>query len=115
MTNELDNYYLKHPEPIQGCLLALRDFILSVNKDITHIRRYQIPFFYYKDKQLAFLWVTRKKLLLGLIEDKNIHPKMEGVKLKDKIQTIEIDPTIDLPIDTILGNLHTLIRLYDKL
>jgi len=36
MNRELENYYLKQPEPIQGCLLALKSIILPVDKRITH-------------------------------------------------------------------------------
>ncbi len=45
MKTDLENYYLKQKEPFQSCLLALRDIILDVNKDIVAMRKYQIPFF----------------------------------------------------------------------
>jgi hypothetical protein len=35
MSQELENYYLKHPEPIQGCLLALKSIIMNFNSEIT--------------------------------------------------------------------------------
>jgi hypothetical protein len=108
----LDNYYLKQPEPMQGCLLALKDIILGLDKNITHQRRFQIPFFYYKDKKLSYLWVTKKKLQMGFIEDKNIHPKKEGLRLKDKYTSILIDPHADLPIDLIIKELKARIALY---
>jgi len=34
MNRELENYYLKQPEPIRGCLLALKSIILSIDKEI---------------------------------------------------------------------------------
>ncbi len=112
MQSLLDNYYLKQPEPMQGCLLALKDIILGLDKNITHHRRFQIPFFYYKDKKLSYLWVTKKKLQMGFIEDKNIHPKKEGLRLKDKYTSILIDPHADLPIDLIIKELKAKIALY---
>jgi hypothetical protein len=111
----LDHYYLKQPEPIQGCLLALKDIILRHDKHITHQRKFQIPFFYYKDKKLAFLWLNKKKLLMGFIEDKNIHPKQEGIKLKDKYESMVIDPHADIPIDIIITELNKKISLYRNL
>lgn len=36
----LEHYYLSKPEPYQGCLLALRDIILSANAEILTVRKY---------------------------------------------------------------------------
>ena|ERR1700745_2678647 len=110
----LDNYYLKQPEPIQSCLLALKDIILRLDKNITHQRKFQIPFFYYKNKKLCFLWVNKKNLLFGFVEDKNIYPKKDGVKRKDKMETILINPNADIPIEIILNALREKIELYNK-
>ncbi|HXU26605.1 MAG TPA: DUF1801 domain-containing protein [Bacteroidia bacterium] len=111
---QLNNYYLKQPEPIQSCLLALKDIILRHDKNITHQRKFQIPFFYYKDKKLCYLWVNKKKLLFGIVEDKNIYPKKDGIKRKDKMESIQIDPNADIPLDIILGLLKEKIKLYNK-
>ena len=108
----LDHYYLKQPEPIQGCLLALKDIIMQLDENITQQRRFQIPFFYYKDKKLSYLWVTKKKIQIGFVEDKNIHPKKEGIKLKDKYQSMLINPNDDIPIELILTELNEKIDLY---
>jgi len=115
MSQELENYYLRHPEPIQGCLLALRDLILHVDDRITHERKYQIPFFYYKGKKLCFLWVNKKKLLLGFIIDKTIYPVIAGVKRKDDFETLQIDPNLDLPVETIIANLRLRMKLYESI
>lgn len=113
MSQELENYYLRQPEPIQGCLLALRNVILGVDKQITHERKYQIPFFYFKGKKLCFLWVNKKKLLMGFIFDKNIYPVVAGVKRKDDFETLQIDPNLDLPVETIIANLRLRMKLYE--
>ena len=115
MEQQLNHYYLKQPEPIQGCLLALKDIILGLDKSITHQRRFQIPFFYYNDKKLSYLWVTKKKIQIGFIEDKSIHPKKEGLRLKDKYQSIIIDPHADIPIELIIQELNKKIALYRNL
>jgi hypothetical protein len=112
MNQELENYYLKQPEPIQGCLLALKNIILSVDKEISHRRLYQIPVFYYREKKLAFLWVHRKRLLFGIITDKNILKFPEGVRRKDQYETMEVDPAKDIPIDNIIDRIQGQINLY---
>ena len=60
MSAELEDYYLKFSEHYQGCLLALKLIILSVDENITHERKFQIPNFSYKGKHLAFLWMNLK-------------------------------------------------------
>lgn len=114
MNKELENYYLKQPEPIQGCLLALKSIILSISKEISHRRAYQIPFFYYKEKKLAFLWVNRKRLLLGIVTDKSMLEFPEGVRRKDNYETMIIDPNEDIPLEEIIGMLHRQINLYES-
>jgi hypothetical protein len=113
MNKELENYYLKQPEPIQGCLLALKSIILAVSKDISQRRAYQIPFFYYKDKRIAFLWVHRKRLLLGIVTDKSMLVFPEGVRRKDDYQTMIIDPNEDIPMEEIVGIIQRQIELYE--
>lgn len=88
---------------------------MRLDENITHQRKFQIPFFYYKDKKLCYLWVKdKKKLLFGVVEDKNIYPKKDGVKRKDKMESIQIDPYADIPIELILRLLQEKIDLYNK-
>ncbi|WP_337040408.1 DUF1801 domain-containing protein [Emticicia sp. 17c] len=114
MLTELENYYFRQSEPIQSCLLALKGIVMGVNASITHERKYQIPFFYYKGKKLAYLWVTKKKIQMGFIEDKSLQNPVDGIKPKDKYQSIIIKPNEDIPLDIILQNLDRLIHLYEN-
>lgn len=111
----LEEYYLSKPEPYQSCLLALRDVILHANPDIRQVRKYQIPFFTYKDKKLAYLWLNGKKLMLGFCEDKKLQIKINPEdKPKDKYESIRIDPNADLPVDLILQKLNYYLALMDR-
>jgi hypothetical protein len=62
-TTSQDEYYLKQPELVRECLWALKNIVLQTNPCITHRRMYQIPFFFYKDVKIAFLWVKQIKIL----------------------------------------------------
>ncbi len=106
MQATLEAYYLRQPEPFQSCLLALRDILLKADARISHERKFQIPFFCYEGKKLAYLWLNRKKLMLGFVEDRSIQAIIPGIKNKDKYESIQIDPLADLPIDMILDKLN---------
>ena len=107
----LEHYYEKQNELTRECLLALKAIILSVDENIVHTRKYQIPFFCYKDFNLGFLWVHRKKILVGFIEDKKTLPEQK----KDIVFTIEINPLEDISVDVIQSNFKKLISKYIKL
>jgi hypothetical protein len=115
MTTELQNYYYKQPEPIQGCLLALRDIILDIDKQISHRRKYQIPFFYYKEKSLGFLWVVRKKIMVGFVTDKSVLTHEPGHRHKNKMETMLLAPDEDIPVKIITNKFIQLIELYDSI
>ena len=94
---------------IRECLLALKDIILSVDDNITHVRKFQIPFFCYKEFNLGFLWVHRKKIIIGFIEDKKLCRPTTG-KRRDKVMvTMEINPLEDIPVDIIKQNMGKMI------
>lgn len=114
MNTQLEDYYLRHPEPFQGCLLALKHIILNLDERITPERKYQIPFFCFEGKKLAFLWMNRKKLMLGFVTDKSIYPSKAGVKQKDRLEMIQIDPNADLPVEMIAAKLREQMRMYEN-
>jgi hypothetical protein len=114
MNSKLEHYYLSKPEPYQGCLLALRQLIVSAHSGIIHERKFQIPFFTYKGKKLGYLWLNRKKLMLGFCLDKSLQTWPEGVKPKDRYESFQIDPDADLPVAFILQKLHDYLERIDR-
>lgn len=110
----LQSYYLSKPEPYQSCMLALKDLILHTNPGICHERKFQIPFFTYKGKKLGYIWLNRKKLMLGFCLDKSLIKVPEGTKPKDQYESMLIDPNSDLPVDVILERLGYYIELIDN-
>lgn len=109
---ELDSYYEKQDAMVRECLFALKSIILSVDDNITHIRKYRIPFFCYKEFNLGFLWVHRKKIIVGFIEDKKILCQPTTGKRRDKVMTIRINPLEDIPLDYIKNSIKELIIGY---
>jgi len=114
MNSKLEQYYLSKPEPYQSCLLALYQLIVSADPGIVHERKFQIPFFTYKGKKLGYLWLNRKKLMLGFCLDKRLRTWPEGVKPKDAYESFEIDPLADLPVELILQKLQHCLEQIDR-
>jgi hypothetical protein len=108
----LDHYYGKQEIYTRECLLALKGIIMSVDPQIIPVRKYQIPFFRYRDFTIAFLWVHRKKIIVGFVEDKKVLPTLPTGKSKDRVLTMEINPAQDIPVDIIKSNIKELIDKY---
>lgn len=109
----LQHYYDKQETTVRECLLALKAIVLSVDENIVHIRKYQIPFFCYKEFNLGFLWVYRKKIIVGFVEDRKMFSQPTTGRKKDRVTTMEINPSEDIPINEIKHNFKELIRKYE--
>lgn len=111
---ELNDFYLRQHEPAKSCLLALREIILSRDKDISNTLKYGMPFFCYKGKMFCYLWVHKKfhQPYLGIVEGKRIeHPGLIQEK-RSRMKIMLFDPTKDLPIKTIHAILKQALNLY---
>lgn len=114
MLRELDNFYLKQEEPTRSCFLALREIILSLDKEITPEWKYKLPFFYYKKKMFCYLWKDKvtEEPYIGIVRAKEIdHPKLEqGTRKKMKIY--RIDPNEDIDVGELYRILREVMKLY---
>ncbi|WP_296151463.1 DUF1801 domain-containing protein [uncultured Flavobacterium sp.] len=111
--NALEHYYDKQETATRECLIALKSIVLSVDENIIHKRKYQIPFFSYYEYNLGFLWVHKKKILLGFIQDKKSFPTTEQ-RIKDNVTTLQINPLDEIPIDDIKETFRQLVEKYNK-
>ncbi|QNK64993.1 DUF1801 domain-containing protein [Pedobacter sp. PAMC26386] len=114
MSKELDHFYLQQKEPVQGCLLALREIIMKQDKDITAAWKYGMPFFCYRGKMFCYLWVHKKlhRPYLGLVEGKRLdHPDLI-IEKRARMKIMLFDVGQDLPIATINTILKRAIELY---
>ena len=110
----VDDFYLRQDEPVKGCLLALRDMILSQDKNISHVLKYGMPFFCYKGKMFCYLWINKKygKPYLGMEEGKRLeHPDLITEK-RSRMKIMLFDPAKDLPVKTITAILQTALDFY---
>lgn len=114
MLNQLSNFYLDQLEPTKSCLLALKEIILSVDKDITPEWKYNMPFFYYRGKMFCYLWVDKKTKApyIGIIKGKEMSHLLLEQGDRKLVKILRINPNQDFPVETILGILNTAKSLY---
>jgi hypothetical protein len=112
---ELDLFYLQQEEPVKGCLLFLRQHILNFDKDITEAWKYRMPCFCYKGKMFCYVWIHKKKGLpfLGMVNGKWLNHPQLIFEDRTRIKIFILDPSVDLPVETIDAILKMGIDLYD--
>lgn len=103
MSGPLDSYFLSKPEPQQSCLLFLRHYILSFNKNFSEHYKFKIPFYYFNNKWCCYLSISKKtqQIYIGFIQGYQLqHPKLvsEGRK---QIKVFYIDPEKDIDIKSL--------------
>ncbi|WP_321288071.1 DUF1801 domain-containing protein [uncultured Sunxiuqinia sp.] len=114
MAHEFDNYYLNKEEPNKGCLLALRRIILGRDTKVTETRKYGMPCFCYMKKMFCYLWTDKKtdEPYILFVEGKYLnHPELEQGS-RSRMKILRINPSVDLPIQTIQLLLNEALGLY---
>ncbi|OJJ14769.1 hypothetical protein BKI52_41515 [marine bacterium AO1-C] len=114
MLNDLEQYYDQQPEPIKGCLLALRQLILALDENLNDAWKYRMPFICHKNKMFCYFWIDKatKEPYIGVCKGKQIdHPLLEQGN-RSSMKILRIDPNEDLPIDTIQEVLGEALKLY---
>lgn len=109
-----DNFYLKHPEPLKSCFLAMQQILLNFDSEINETVKYGMPCFTFRGKQFCYLWKDKKTfepyflLVDGILLN---HPNLEqGSRAKMKI--FRVNASEDLPLEAIFEILGEAIDLY---
>lgn len=115
MDPSLSDFYLDKPEPIRGCLQALRELVLAFDPQIRETKKYGMPCYLYLDKPFCYIWTDKKTghPYLLLVEGRNIdHPALTQGN-RARMKTLPVDPDQDIDLDTISEVFHLAKRLYD--
>jgi hypothetical protein len=113
MLREIDQFFWEKPEPVKGCMEALRRFILSFNADITEAWKYSMPFYYHGEKRLCYLWIEKKTghPYIGIVNGKLIdYPGLIAEK-RSRMKVFILDPNEDLPVEALTELLKLAIQL----
>nr|WP_294859786.1 DUF1801 domain-containing protein [uncultured Fluviicola sp.] len=112
----LTEFYLRQEDSVKETLLALRDFILKQDNEITHELKYGMPFFCYKGKMFCYFWIHKqyKQPYMGFVEGKLFDEPFMLKEKRSRIKVFLIDPNADLPIERIELLLKKALTFYMK-
>jgi len=114
MFEQLHHFYFNKEEPNKSCLLALRSIILEQDDQITETQKYGMPCFCYKKKAFCYLWTDKKthEPYLLMVEGNHLDlPELEKGD-RSKMKILRVNPTKDLPLETIRFVLQKALDLY---
>ena len=103
MLRPIDQYFLQKEEPVKGCLMFLREYILHFNLEMTEAWKYGLPVYCYRGKMFCYLWVHKKykQPYLGIVEGKRINHPQLLLEKRARMKILLVDPGKDLPVKTI--------------
>jgi hypothetical protein len=111
---EIDQFFQRQEEPVKGCLLFMRDYILKMDAGITEAWKYKMPMYCYHGKMFCYLWNHKKyhQPYLGIVEGaKNHHPDLIQEK-RARMKILLLDPTKDIPVRKVGAILRDVLALY---
>ncbi|MBL7931032.1 MAG: DUF1801 domain-containing protein [Bacteroidia bacterium] len=114
MLSAIDNYFLKQDEPVKGCLLFLRSYILKQDKNITEAWKYGMPFYCYNGKMCCYLWIHKKhkQPYIGIVEgDRVKHPDLLREK-RARMSILLVDAHKDIPLKKIKIVITQMLKFY---
>jgi len=114
MLSAIDNYFLGQEEPFKSCLIFLRQHIISLDKSISEVWRYGMPFYCYKGKRFCYLWVHKKyhQPYIGIVDGQSIHHPDLLTEKRKRMKIFLIDPDKDVPLKKINRILKKALLLY---
>lgn len=115
--NPIDQHYEKQKEPYYSTLHFLRKFILKNNTEITEAFKYGTPFFIYKKKNLAYLWIDKKSknAYIGFPNGKLVEHKALYGEDKKYVKKYFVNPNEDININEINALITAFVVALDSL
>ncbi|AZQ61180.1 DUF1801 domain-containing protein [Flammeovirga pectinis] len=109
-----DHYYLSKEEPIQGCILALKEIIMQQDNEVVHAIKWGIPSFSFRGKNFCFISIDKKTKWPYLLFHEGLllqHPELEQ-KDRKLMKSFSMNPNEDLPLETIELLINSALDLY---
>lgn len=114
MIEDLDNYYLEKEEPHKGCLIALRNIILTQDENISETQKFGMPCFMYKKKVFCYLWTDKKtdEPYILMVEGKYLTNSELETGNRSRMKILRVNSNEDLPLQSIRQLLNDALNLY---
>lgn len=114
MMKEVDLFYDRQEEPNKSCLLALRSIIMEQDERITETLKWGMPCFCVGKKMFCYLWTDKKtkEPYILMVEGLLLHHPLLEIGSRAKMKIFRVNPSEDLPIDTIYEVLQEGLELY---
>lgn len=114
MSQIIDQFFLKAPEPQQSTLIYLRQYLIN-QIGLEEHWKFNTPFYYYKSKWFCYISYSAKRkheIYIGFVRGHQIEfPNLlsEGRK---QIKILRINPEVDLDIHSLQKICTLLKKLY---
>ena len=109
-----DDFFEKLEEPNKGVFLFLKSFMMDYNSNIAIYLKWGLPYFYYKEKPLCYIWKDKKTnepYLSFAKGSKMKHPALiQGNRKLFKI--LPINPHQDIDVNLITEIIEEALKLY---
>lgn len=114
--NSLNNYFLNLPEGEQQCFLYLRDYLKNYHKEITEDLKFNVPFYFYKNKWLCYFTyhAKTKRSYIGFIDGKFLKNNKLEFKGRTLVKQYTIEVNKDLNLQELSAILDEAIAYKDK-
>ncbi len=99
----IDEYYNRVDEPYQSAMLAIKNYILSLEPKLNLRFKYQMPFICYNNKLFSYNRIEKKtgNFYISFADGYRIeHPLLQSEGRK-RYKLLQIDIEKDLPFDKI--------------
>ncbi|NIJ45703.1 hypothetical protein FHR24_002171 [Wenyingzhuangia heitensis] len=112
--NEVEHFFDALEEPNKSVFLFIKNFITQNYSNITLYKKWGLPYLYYKEKPLCYIWKDKKTnepYLSFAKGSKMNHPALiQGDRKIFKI--LPINPNKDIDVDLITEILEEALKLY---
>lgn len=113
MLNAIEKYYFDKQEPVQSCMLYLRQHLLESDRQMTELYKYGIPFFYFRQKAFCYITVNKKgELYIGFVKGHLLKDKELRADGRKQIKALHIDPEKDINVKILDRILKSAFKLY---
>lgn len=108
----IDNYILSLSSEKQETFLFLRQFILDSSNLIEEKWKYKLPFFYYKNKPLCYIYSDKISMYISFMRGKYINHSALVSDGRKYVKLYRIDPTEDIDTKELQAIIEQLFVLY---